>query len=704
MCIRDSSYADSSTGGFGLTHVAGPGCHIAGDVPILHTVGPMGSNPVASTEPFSHSDEQASPGYYGDTLAPGTASAIQSQLTVTTRTGIGEFNFPPTQAANLLFKVTEGNSADTRKTGGVDIVGDHEVTGSKTQPNFCGAPGTYTVYFAAIFDRPFQSSGTWTGSTVTPGSTAATGSNAGSWVTFDTTTQSRRVRMKIAISYVSVAGAQDNLRAEDPGWSFSAVRNKAHNQWNSLLSRIGVGGGTASEQVQFYTALYHALSAPNVFSDADGTYLGFDNKLHQLAGGQRAQYTNFSGWDIYRSEVQLLAMVDPRSTSDMVQSLLNDQAQGGWLPKWPFSNNYTNQMGGDSADPIIADAYAFGARDFDVHAALAAMVKGATALPTQSQFGQGWYIERSDLSAYEELGYVPTTSVQPYGASVTLEYALDDFSIAQLAQALGQTSTYETFLDRSQNWTNLFNVNTGYIQPRDENGNFPTGDPLASNAGFQEGNAAQYSWMVPQNLHGLFSAMGGNTAVVNRLDAFFTQFNADYSDPYENASNEATFGVPWAYDYAGAPYKTQAVVHQLLGSVYSDTPSGLPGNDDLGAMSSWYVWGALGMFPETPGAPVLALGSPLFSTITFHLAHRTVTISAPGASPTSYVQSLRVNGHPWGKAWLPASVIIGQEGSPRATRTSLSFSLGSAPNTSWGATEADEPPSYPSGPLQFPPG
>jgi predicted alpha-1,2-mannosidase len=888
------NYADSAMTGFSLTHISGPGCGAFGDFPVLPTTGSVSSDPVTSTDTFSHSQESAKPGSYDVTLNPGTTSPIQADLAATTRTGIGTFTYPATTAANMLFKIGDAQSGNTAAS--ISIAGNNEVTGEETAGQFCGSQGTYPVYFAAKFAQPFTSYGTWqteptgpnlftqpTGSlswgyhyinsggstpaitptttpsgasaiswqqttaqaqtwiqanppaltqgdtylasvtlqgtgnvfldfyngqvdvdsqpvslsstptTVTIASTVpsgpigapvveirtasagpvnlvasalslrqesivettgsasvsshataaqrlpaaadgkaassalvaargteakawqsrtqapgATGIGSGAWVTFDTTAQPA-VTMKVAVSYVSTADAWANLNAEDPGWSTAGVAGRTYAQWNQLLSRIKIGGGTAAQQTEFYTALYHSLLDPSTFSDVNGDYIGFDNQIHTLPPGQ-TQYANFSGWDIYRDEVPLLALIAPQQTSQMMSSLLNDQAQGGWLPKWPLANDYTGVMNGDASDQMLADAYAFGARGFDANAALAAMVKGATVVPAQSQLGQGWYTERPDLSSYESLGYVPNTqqsSLSPVdnGASETLEYASADFAISRLAAALGDSPTESAFLNRSQNWTNIFNTATGYIEPRDGSGQFPELGPdqygLSSfgQDGFQEGNAAQYSWMVPQNLGGLISAMGGDSAVIGRLDTFFTQLNAGPNAPYMWAGNEPSLGIPWVYDYAGAPYKTEQIVHELLTQVYADSPGGEPGNDDLGAMSSWYVWSSLGMYPQTPGTAVLDIGAPIFPLAQFSIPGRpSVTISAPGATTSSYIQAMTVNGHATQNAWLDGSLFNG-------TRpVSICYTMSGTPDTSWGSAASDAPPSYPAGTLNFPPG
>jgi predicted alpha-1,2-mannosidase len=702
------NYADSSTLGLSLTHLSGVGCGIQGDLPILPTVGDIGATPARTAQPFTHADERTSPGFYATRL--GADRAIDAQVAATTRTGIGQFDFPATAQANMLFKV--GASQNGNSAAEVRIEGDNKVTGTISGGRFCDTQNASTVYFAATFDRPFSAYGTWSGATVTPGSASGSGPTSGAWVTFDATATGQ-VGMKVAISYVSVANAWANLQAESSGWQVAAVAEQTRAAWRQLLSKIQVGGGTHDQQVQFYTALYHSLLHPNVFSDANGQYLGFDGRVHTVAPG-KAQYANFSGWDIYRTLVQLQAMLAPEESSQMMQSLVNDAAQGGWLPKWPVSNGYTGVMNGDAADPMIASAYAFGARDFDTRAALAAMVKGAEVVPTADQLGQGYYEQRPGLADYKRLGYVPNAAISsishvPNGASETLEYALADFSIAQFAEAIGQESTHREYHRRSQNWTNLFNVNSGFLQPRDGDGRFPAGNPVTTGmgvfgqSGFQEGNAAQYLWMVPQNVRGLFSAIGGNDKVIRRLDTFLSEDNVGPNRPYYWAGNEVNMLVPWLYNYAGAPYKTQETVRRLLTTVYSNTPGGEPGNDDLGALSSWYVWSAIGLYPTTPGTDTLAVSSPLFSTVRLNLSGSRVEISAPGASSKGYVQALSINGRPSERAWLSGDLLTGRDARGDSV-TTIKYTLSEQPNRSWGAGKNDQPPSYPVGPLKFPPG
>jgi predicted alpha-1,2-mannosidase len=544
--------------------------------------------------------------------------------------------------------------------------------------------------------------------TVTPASTSASGYGSGAWASFDTSKQTD-VQMQVAISYVSIANAKANLEAEQGAKpDFRSIQAKTRAEWNHLLSRIAVGGGTTDQLTQFYTALYHSLLAPNIFSDADGSYIGFDNKIHQIRAGQGAQYANFSDWDTYRDLWQLLALTVPSETGDMSQSLVNDAVQGGWLPKVPMANDYNTVINGDSAGMMIADAYAFGVRNFDVKTALSFMLKGATKIPAASELGHGFYDERPQLADYLQRGYTPNTqnigtAIVPNGASQTLEYAADDFAIAQMAKSLGQNSVFTSFMQRAQNWETLLNPSTKYLQPRDAQGFFPPGDPLTTGfaalsdpfqqqSGFQEGNVVQYSWAVPQNISALTSLIGGKSEAMARLDQFFTQLNAGPGLDFYWGGNEVNFNAPWVYDYLGAPYKTQGTVRRIATGIYSNKPGGLPGNDDLGATSAWLIWSYLGLYPQTPASPVLAVGSPLFQSAVFHLpGHRTLQIHATDAGAENpYVTSLAVNGHSTERTWLSAADLLKKN-------TVLSFGLSASPNTAWGTSPADAPPSYSTG-------
>jgi predicted alpha-1,2-mannosidase len=711
------AYADHRIAGFSLTHLSGAGCQTYQDVPILPTTGAIGSSPESTSEPFSHHDETAAPGRYAVALG---APAVRTQLAVTTRTGLAQITFPRTRQANLLFKVSGSIGGAT--AAAVRRRGDDELTGQVTSGGLCGTSSSYTLYFVARFNRPFAASGIWNGSTVSPGQASCSGDRCGAYVRFDTTHQPA-VLMKVGISFVSVSAAAANLAAEDPGWSLPRIEAAATARWNSLLGRIAIGGGTPAQQRTFETALYHSLLFPSVLSDDSGRYRGEDGRVH--GGGGRTEYANFSEWDIYRSEIELVALVAPHQAGDMVQSLVNDAAQEGWLPKWAMPDGDLAQMNGDSADPVIAAAYAFGVHAFDARSALGAMVKGAT----EAESPHGLEIERQYLAQYLSQHYVNANALDldsitySAGASMTLEYALDDFAIAQLARDLGQRAVYRQMMGRAHNWEYLFNPATGYIQGRNPDGSFPSGpafDPLlfeqGGEQGFEEGNAIQYTWAVPQDLNALAAFMGGDAGAVRQLDAFFTQLNAGRFSPHDWAGNEPSLWTPWEYDSFGAPAQTQGTVRRIVNTLYGTGPVDEPGNDDLGAISSWYVWAALGLYPVTPGAADLDLAAPLFPHAVVTLPDgRKLVIDAPGASAThAYIHGLRIEGASprvpatacgasraitlarpprgaWDLPWLPATMV--QSGG------TLRYTLGSSPDPSWGGAADVQPATFATGRL-----
>ncbi|MET7607467.1 GH92 family glycosyl hydrolase [Streptomyces avermitilis] len=690
-------YHNDRIRGFSLDH-ASVGCSAFGDVPILPVVGDIGSAPWDRTEKYTHDSEKAEPGYYAVTLAD---SGVRAELTATTRTGLAAFTFPATDAAQVLVK--GGASLGGNQQADLKIVGDRQVTGSATTGHFCGKSNEYTVHYAITFDRPFTAHGTWDGSKVQPGSDTVDARGAGAYLTFDTGAgKDRTVHAKVAMSYVSVAGARANMAAEVPGWDLGAVAKSTRDQWTETLRKVRVAGRDPGELKTFYTALYHSLMHPNTFNDVDGRYIGFDDKIRTLPKG-RTQYANFSDWDTYRSLAPLQAMLWPEKASDMAQSLVNDAEQSGWWPRWPMANQSTGQMTGDNSVPLVAALYAYGARDFDVKTALKYLVKGATTVDTTP----GAYQERPGIQSYVERGYLPNNDSargdhQRVGASITLEWSIDDFAIAQLAKAAGDSGTAATFSKRAQNWQHIFNPSTGYLQPRAEDGLFPDGPAFRApppgqigQSGFDEGNAAQYNWLVPQNMAGLTTAMGGRGAAAKRLDTFLTQLNAGPNEPYMWAGNEPDFAVPWAYNYLGEPWKTQETVRKVATTMFGPTPDGEPGNDDLGAQSAWYVWAALGVYPATPGTADLTVHSPLFERAVLDLpGSHSLDIRAPGASAdTKYVHRLKLDGATWERTYLPQSTVR------KGAR--LGLTLSGSPDKTWATGAKAAPPSYQEGERAF---
>ncbi|HEX3362578.1 MAG TPA: GH92 family glycosyl hydrolase [Solirubrobacterales bacterium] len=688
--------------GFSLTHVSGAGCALYGDLPFVPTTEALSESPAPQPGPglagqfepgFSHQNESGAPGFYSVALHPKRGGPIGVALTATTRTGFGRFTFPASPHASVL--IDAGGSAKPDDEAAVNVdPGRQEISGSASSGLFCGQRARYKVYFAARFARPFAASGTWTEGTLEPGSEAASDTEgppgnpkvtarAGAYATFDTRGD-RTVAVRVGVSFVSVAGARAALRAESEGHGFGAIRTTARERWDKALGRVGVSGGSARDVRTFYTALYHALLAPRTFDDVGGDYLGMDGAVHRARG--RTQYADFSGWDVYRTEIPLLALIEPRRASDMVQSLIADAEQSGCLPRWPYANGQSMTMVGDSADPMIAAGAAFGADHFDRAAALAAMLRGATE-PCQSANGE--YVERQGLAGYLAHGYVPfdedtdvNNANSTYGsptavwgsAATTLEYAIDDFAIAQFAAGSGgDASTYQQFIARAANWRNLFDPENGLIEPRYASGEFPDPYKPLEGRGFVEGDSPQYTWMVPQDPAGLFSRMGGLSKAAARLDAFLRVLDGRTGGTRTDHAllgDEPTLETPWLYDWLRRPWKTQAAVRRGL-RLYGPTPAGYPGNDDLGTLSAWYVFGALGLYPAQPGTGTLALATPLFERAEVKLAHGKKLTILGGGKP--YVTALELDGRPHNRPWasfceLSASATLAFKTSAHATR------------------------------------
>jgi predicted alpha-1,2-mannosidase len=725
------TFRDTRLRGFSLTHLSGAGCSALGDVPLLPTTHAIDGSPAKAlsfdVEPrylpsFTHNGEVAGPGDYRVRLNPG-AGEIDAEATAAERAGALRLTFPAGSRGSVL--VNAGGSSMGNELADIEVDPERrEITGTVISGLFCSAADRYRLHFVARFDRPFAASGTWQRQALSRGGRRAadhasslqlgpigwqykrtvglpdalpgnpsTGAQAGAYATFDTA-RDRAVTARVAISSVSVEGARGNLDAEDTA-SFDAMRTRARRAWERMLGRVRVSGGTGEQRRLFYTSLYHALIHPSLFSDADGQYRGMDGELQRTAGWRK--YANISGWDTYRAQLPLMAMLAPDVTSDVVTSLIADWRESGHLPKWSLREGHTNVMVGDPADLLIAGAHAFGARRFDAREALRAMVDGATKAGVSANAG---YVQRAGLADYLRHGYVgyeqnTSTIGQALApslvwgtASTTLEYALADFGIARLARAVGDRETCRTFARRAGNWRQVFDPVSGVMRPRRAlDGSFVRDAPRSTEDGFVEGSAEQYTWFVPQDVAGLVEALGGREAALRRLDAFFGSLNAGPASEHAFLGNEPTLHTPYLYDWLGAPARGAAAVRRAMLSLYRPTPTGYPGNDDLGAMSAWWVFGALGLHPSVPGTDVLTLGSPLFPRARVRLAHGTLDIRAPRAAASRpYVR----------RAW---------RGSRRLSRTwvtwrslsrggTLRFELSGSPKQTWGTGAGAAPPSY----------
>ncbi len=693
------SDADKRISDFSLDHLSGTGCHYGADFAFMPILGAEPVSPpnarTAFALTFSHANETATPGYYGVTFDNG----MKVEVTATLRTGFGRFTYPGHKPATMM--INAGNDINGASASCISLnPATREISGWSIGGHFCSTHEVRMIYFYAVFDQPFKAWSTWSDRVLTKGATNGTGTASGAFVTFKKSKE-RTVLAKVGISYVSIDNARENVEAGGPVSAFASkdfdeAARSASDVWNKWMNKIEVSGGTQDELETFYSMLYHALLGPEVVSDANGEYLGYDGQVHTTENG-RMQYGIFSGWDIYRSECQLLGMIAPKEASDMAQSLLMDYQQGGAFPRWGVMTEDSGVMMGDPAAPMIADYYAFGATNFDTKAALAGLVRAATDPSVRAKRTKT--NERDALKDYLKLGYVPEHQDGGYGnVSMTLEYASADFALSQFAQALGDENNSAMLLQHAQNWRNHYNPASGYLEMRRNDGSWAPGfkndvGEYDKDRAYVEGTAGQYVWMVPFDLKGLAELMGGPDAAAKRLDAFFTKLNVGDSGPdswMAWVGNEPNLNTPWIYDFLGQPYKTQGTVRRVMTELYSSGDAAYPGNDDVGEMSSWYIFSALGMYPELPGSDILVLGSPLFSKAVLHLPNGDVTITGNGAAKdASYVQSLTVNGQTSNKPWIRYSDI--------SHGGTLTYDLSSTANTNWGSDPADAPPSYSDG-------
>jgi predicted alpha-1,2-mannosidase len=678
------THGDRRIAGFSLTHMSGVGCDDYGDVFLTATTGPVKTAAADTASTFSHRREAAEPGYYRVTLLrPG----VDVELTATDHAGLARFTFPEGQSANILVPIS--HSLTYTRSARVEIVGDHEIVGQVSSQSFCGAQQFITIYFVMDLDHPFHEFGTFQGDVRTDGSRSAEQiekqPGVGAYVSYPASAP-RVVTARIGISFVDNAGARRNLASEVGASGFDAVRTHARAAWEKALRTVDVTGGTDDQRTVFYTSLYHSLLMPNVFSDVDGRYIGFDGQVHQAATGH-AVYANYSGWDIYRTEAPLLALIAPKRMADMCESIALMYQQGGWIDRWPQANTYTNVMCGSPLTSVAATAWNYGLHGFDMQSLYPGMLKDATLPAPPGKPYQG----ESNVAWMDRVGYIPDDK-ETYGSvSQTEEDCLAYAALASVAEALGKTDDAASLRKRALGYRNLFDPATRFLRPRTTDGTWVAPFDPAQDHGYVEGSALHYRWLVPQDVAGLIRLFGGDDAFNTQLDAFFAYPHPEWDSHYYNPYNEPDLQAPFLYDYSGEPWKTQAVVRSLLAQAYLTTPEGIPGNDDCGTMSAWCVLGMLGLYPTDPGHPAFELCSPVFprATITLDTPYTggRFTILAPEASDANpYVQSARVDGAPTKQDWIPQSVI--------AHGGTLSFTLGAAPNRDWGTAAADRPPSF----------
>ena len=682
-------YSDDIIYGFSHTHLSGTGIPDGCDIllmpivdserdygkPVDYKGGPV--HTFAST--FSHHDEVAEPGYYSVRV---NEKRVLAELTATKRVGFHRYTFPKSKNAGILLDLLWRDKTIDR---GSKIIGSRRIEGYRRSTSWAK---NQTVYFVAEFSKPF-------GVGIGRPSKLKDDKDDGYFLGFETK-EGEQVLVKIAISYVSIEGARKNLEAELPHWDFDRVRADAKTAWNKELSKIEVSGGTDEQTTNFYTALYHTMIQPNVFNDVDGRYKGHDGKIHQLrsadtpvrmsvastrteaehagaskgnkrlAGGTgdadksvRApaeHYTVFSLWDTFRAAHPLYTIIDQKRTVDFINTFIRIYEQGGRLPVWELWGEETDTMIGYHAVSVIADAMAKGIKGFDYEKAYAAAKHSAE-------------LDHFGLAGYKKRGYI---SMEDENESVsrTLEYAYNDWCIAQMALILHKTDDTlyyqkqaEQYLRRARYFENLFDTNTGFFRPK-KNGGFV--EPFAPNEvtfGFTEGNSWQYSFFVPHDVTRLMELMGGRERFVAKLDELFTtdqklagREQADLTGligQYAHG-NEPSHHITYLYNYAGEPWKTQKYVRYIMDDFYKNSPDGLIGNEDCGQMSAWYVMSAGGFYPLAPGSPVYALGTPLFPEMTYRLENgKSFTIRARNISPKNiYISEAKLNGAAYRRSFI----------------------------------------------------
>jgi predicted alpha-1,2-mannosidase len=661
-------YSDQLIYGFSHTHLSGTGISDYGDVLLMPTVGPVQLNALPGdagggyASHFSHQNEFASPGYYSVRLDD---SGVRAELTATLRAGLHRYTYPSTMRANVILDLAH---RDRVLDSYLRIVGDRRVEGYRRSTAWAK---DQIVYFVAEFSKPFKASGVSLDGRAAEGLREARGKDLKAFFQFSTRA-GEQLLVRVAISAVDIEGARRNLEAELSTWDFDGVKTSAARAWERELDRVQVAGGTEAQLKTFYTALYHSMLAPNLFTDVDGRYRGRDLKVHTARGFN--VYTVFSLWDTFRAAHPLYTIIERARTRDFVKTFLAQYDEGGRLPVWELAANETDTMIGYHAVSVLADAAVKGIGGFSLAHAFEAMKHSAEL----NHFG---------LEAYKRRGYIGAED-EPESVSKTLEYAYDDWCIAQVARLLGRRDDYRRYTERAQFYKNLFDPATGFMRPKRNGGWLSPFDPREVNFNFTEANSWQYTFFAPQDLSGLIELMGGRDAFARKLDALFAaesrttgREQADITGllgQYAHG-NEPSHHIAYLYDYAGQPWKTQARVRRIMDEFYRPAPDGLIGNEDCGQMSAWFVLSAAGFYPVTPGSQVYATGSPLFKEVRFKLeSGKQFVVRALNNSPRNvYIQSATLDGKLYRKSFITDADL--KRGGL------LVFRMGDRPNPAWGA-------------------
>lgn len=663
-------YPDSTIAGFSHTHLSGTGAGDLYDISFMPVTLPYkeADAPLGIHSLFSHDEETASAGYYQVRLKD---YDINVELTATERCGIQRYTFPEADAAiflNLRKAMNWDFTNDTR----IEVVDSVTIQGYRFSD---GWARDQHIYFRTRFSKPFASVQLDTAAVIKDGKRI--GSSAIARFDFHTSA-GEQILVTTAISGVSMEGAARNLAAEAPADDFDKYLAATRKNWNEQLSKVEIKSNDIDEKVKFYTALYHSMLAPTIYSDVDGAYYGPDRQVHQADGW--TNYSTFSLWDTYRAAHPLYTYIEPQRVNDMVKSFLAFSEQNGRLPVWNFYGSETDMMIGYHAIPVIVDAYLKGIGDFDPKKALAACVATANI------------DEYRGIGLYKKYGYVPYDVTDHYNSenwslSKTLEYAYDDYCIARMAEKLGEKQIADEFYKRSLNYKNVYNSQTTFMQPRNNKGSFIENfSPDDYTPHICESNGWQYFWSVQQDVDGLISLVGGKERFTQKLDSMFTYnpsadedlpiFSTGMIGQYAHG-NEPSHHVIYLFNAIGQPWKTQKYAAEVMHELYKNTPAGLCGNEDCGQMSAWYVFSAMGFYPVDPISGKYEIGTPMYPEMKMHLANgKTFTILAPAVSKENiYIQSVKLDGKPYDKSYITHEQIM--------NGSIFEFEMGNKPGKVW---------------------
>ena len=664
-------YSDSVIYGFSHTHLSGTGVSDYGDVLFSPTVGEVLYNNGADgnagySSKFSHDNESANAGYYQVYLED---YDVNVELSASKRVGFHKYTFPKTNNANIILDLEHRDEVIESE---IHINSKNEVIGFRRSNEW--ATDQY-IYFVAQFSKEFNKA-TIAKNDIPIDENKLNDKSLKASFEFDTE-EGEQILVKVGISAVSVESAKNNLENEIPHWNFSKTRNEAEASWDKELSKIEIEADEESKHI-FYTALYHSCIAPNIFSDVDGSYRGTDLKTHNNIDFNN--YTVFSLWDTYRATHPLFTIIDQERTLDFIHTFINQYKLGGQLPIWELAGTYTGCMIGYHSIPVIVDAFKKGIVDFDIETAYEAMLHSAD----QNHLG---------LDSYKKNGFIAAND-EPESVSKTLEYAYDDWCIAQMAKDLGNEEDYLRFIERAQSYKNIFDPNTGFMRAKMNHSWFEPFNPAEVNFNYTEANSWQYSFYVPQDVKGFYEYLGGKDKLEAKLDELFTTSSNPVGRHQVDITgligqyahgNEPSHHMAYLYNYINKPWKSQERVSQILTEMYSNTPNGLSGNEDCGQMSSWYVLSAMGIYSVTPGLDYYTIGSPRLQKSIINLENgNQFKIIAHGASEENmYIKSAVLNGEPFNRSYIYHSEIM--------NGGILEFEMSREPNKHWASLDSDLP-------------